>query len=303
MDSPLLLDMLVFVTVVDASSFTRAAELLGMSKSMVSKRITRLEKNLGVQLLYRSTRRLALTEIGETLYARCAQIKEDLEEAESIASLAHEEVQGTLRISGSAGFNALHLVPAVSAFMKLYPQINVEVHLGASNADIIEQGLDMAVRIGQLPDSNFIAKKLTERRMLVCAAPEYLEKHGAPQKPQDLTEHNCLIHHNMSNGDRWLFRDNDRDVYVPVQGNFTASSNQTLECAAVSGLGIAMVPGYMVTEDLRRGNLKVLLKEYCPKNIGIYALYPQVRHMPAKLRKFIDFLHERFQDEAYWALD
>lgn len=300
MESPLLQDMLLFLAVVDNKSFTGAADLFNISKSVVSKRISRLEKNLGVQLLFRSTRKLSLSEAGQELYERCSQIKAELDEIEQSITSTHVEPRGTLRVNCPTSFGYLHLVPAIADFMKAHPDIKVDLYLGALYEDLIDSGLDLAIRIGKLPDSSLMARQLTVRRMVVCASPEYLKTHNTPETPEDLYEHNCLTHHNSPTGNEWRFQKGGRELSIAIEGSFSASSSQTLESAAVSGLGVAMLPGYMLTSDMRQGKLVRLLEEYCPRNIGVYAVYPQTAHLPTKVRTFIDFIYERFQNEAYW---
>lgn len=300
MQSTLLSDMMLFLAVVEKKSFTAAAKQFNITKSVVSKRITRLEKTLGVQLLYRSTRKLSLSEVGETLYQRCLKIKEDLYEAEQVIKATHAEPQGRLRISAPNSFSRLHLIPAIADFMKLYPKVDIEIVYGTVYDDLIEYGIDCAIKIGELPDSSLIAKLLTVRKMRVCASPEYLEKYGTPQTPEDLAKHNCLTHKNSPTGNEWHFLKGRKDQQVQVSGNFSAGSSQILEKAAVDGIGIVMLPGYMMTKDIQSGNLIRLLEDYCQDQIGIYAVFNQSKHIAPKLRSFVDFLHERFSAEDYW---
>lgn len=299
-NSPLLMDMMLFVAVVENKSFSAAARQFGVTKSIVSKRITRLEKRLGIQLIFRSTRKLSLSEAGNELFERCLRIKADLEDAELALTVSRNKPHGTLRINCPVSFGYLHLVPAISDFNKIYPEVHVELFLGMLYDDLIESGLDMAIRIGELPDSNLSARKLTVRRMLVSASPEYLKKYGTPKEPEDLLKHNCLRHLHSPTGTEWRFVRDNHIVRIPIQGNFAATSSQTIESAAVAGMGIAMLPGYMTTSDIKKGNLVRLLVDYCPRNIGIHAVYPQTAHLAPKVRAFIDFCAERFGDESYW---
>lgn len=298
--SPLLIDMMLFVAVVENKSFSAAARQFGVTKSIVSKRISRLEKRLGIQLIFRSTRKLSLSEAGKELFERCTRIKADLEEAELALTASRTKPHGTLRINCPVSFGYLHLVPAIADFSKLYPEIEVQLYLGMLYDDLIESGLDMAIRIGDLPDSNLMARQLTVRRMLVSASPEYLKKYGTPKEPEDLLQHNCLQHLHSPTGTEWRFHRENEIVRIPVKGNFSATSSQTIESAAVAGMGVAMLPGYMTTNDIKKGNLVRLLVDYCPKNIGIYAVYPQTAHLSPKVRAFIDFCVNRFGDESYW---
>lgn len=300
-NSNLLSDILLFVKVVEKNSFTAAANELGISKSVVSKRITRLEKSLAAQLLKRSTRKLSLTETGQTFYDRCARIETDVEEAVLEVGYSHAEPRGTIRLTSPTSFGNLHLTAAIADYMVLHPEIKVELMLGGLFEDLFESSLDLAIRIGNLPDSNLIARKLTVRPMRVCAAPSYLQQHGIPKTPHDLLDHNCLMYYNAPTGADWVFATPHGEQRIKVSGNFLGSTGQSVEQAAVHGLGIAMLPGHMMTNAIKSGRLINLLAEYCPKNIGIYAVYPQTRHLAPKIRSFIDFLAERFEQESYWS--
>lgn len=300
MDKLLLDDLMLFLTVVDTKSFTAAAEQWNVTKSVVSKRISRLENQVGVQLLFRSTRKLSLSETGERLYEHCLRIKKELLEAENTLSQHQAEPQGVLRVNAPTSFADLHLVPAVAAFMRAYPEVEVELMLGTLYEDLIESGIDCAIRIGEQPDSNLRAKTLAKRRMRVCASPDYLAKRPAPQTPDELVEHNCLVHRHSPSASTWHFEYKGKEMKVQVDGNFCATSGRALESAAVNGLGIIMLPGYMLTQDIKDKKLVDVLEEYCPVNIGIYALYPNTAHLSPKVRVFIDFLADYFGNEAYW---
>jgi DNA-binding transcriptional LysR family regulator len=300
MKPQLLVDLILFIAIVEQKSFTSAATHFGMTKSVVSKHITRLEKNLGIQLLRRSTRKLSLTEAGQALYQRCAHIKTDLEEAEQAALNTHGIPTGTLRVNCTFSFGHLHLVPAIADFMARYPDIKVELFLGGHYDDLIENGLDLGIRTGKLADSNLIARRLTVRPMRVCASPDYLEKHGKPTTPADLYQHNCLLYLNSPTGDEWHFDTPEEEVRIKIKTNFSSNSSQSLEAAAVAGIGIVLLPGYMMSKHVKKGKLISLLDEYCPANIGIHAVYPATRHLATKVRVFVDFLAERFQSEEYW---
>jgi DNA-binding transcriptional LysR family regulator len=301
MKPQLLVDLILFIAIVEQKSFTSAANLFGMTKSVVSKHITRLEKSLGVQLLRRSTRKLSLTEAGQALYERCAHIKTDLEEAEQAALNTHGIPSGTLRVNTTFSFGHLHLVPAVAEFMARFPEIKVELYLGGHYDDLIANGLDLGIRIGQLPDSNLIARRLTIRQMRVCASPDYLKKNGSPEIPEDLYQHQCLLYLNSPTGNEWHFDTKSGKTRIKINSHFASNSSQSLEAAAVAGIGIVLLPGYMMTKHIKQGKLISLLDEYCPANIGIHAVYPATRHLATKVRVFVDFLAERFQSDNYWA--
>ena len=300
MKPQLLVDLILFITIVEQKSFTAAAKHFDITKSVVSKYITRLEKNMGVQLLRRSTRKLSLTEAGQALYDRCAHIKADLEEAEQAALNTHVKPRGSLRISSTMSFGNLHLVPAIAEFKRQHPEVKVELYLGEHYDDLIEHGLDLSIRIGKLPDSNLAARKLTVRRMRACASPDYLKRHGRPKTPHDLHKHNCLLYLNSPTGNEWHFESPKGKQVIKINGDFASNNSQNLEAAAVAGIGIVFLPGYMMTKHIKQGKLISLFDDYCRKNIEIHAVYPATRHLAAKVRVFIDFLVTRFQSEEYW---
>ncbi len=299
----LLNDMMIFVKVVDNSSFTAAADKLGISKSVVSKHIARLEKTLSAQLLQRSTRSLTLTEAGRSLYERCLSISRDVEEAELAVSYTQEKPRGTLRVTSAVSFGHQHLASAIADFLVLHPEMNVEMLLSNYYEDMIGHGLDLSIRVGELEDSSLIARRLAVLCMRVCASPTYLKKHGTPKHPQDLLEHNCLLYEGSPTGKEWHFEHNKETIRIPIKYNFASNSSQALEQAAAAGLGIAYLPGYMMTQDVKNGNLITLLEDYCPPNIPIHAVYPHTRHLAPKVRVFIDFLVERYQANTYWAFE
>jgi DNA-binding transcriptional LysR family regulator len=301
MTNLLLDDLMLFLTVVETKSFTAAADEWKVTKSVVSKRISRLEKQIGVQLLFRSTRKLSLSDTGERLYEHCQRIKHELEEAEMTLHQHKVTPHGVLRVNAPTSFSDLHLVGAVSAFMKKYPEVEVELLLGTLYEDLIESGIDCAFRIGEQPDSNLISKLIARRRMRVCASPEYLEKHSMPETPEDLRDHNCLLHRHSPTASTWVFNKKGKQSRIEVNGNFTASSSRSLEAAAVNGLGIVMLPGYVMTKDIQEKRLVSILEDYCPQNISIYVLYPNTSHLPPKVRAFIDFISQYFGDETYWS--
>lgn len=294
-------DLFTFVIVVDQRSFTKAAQELGITHSVVSKRINRLEKELGARLLQRSTRRLALTEVGQAFYQRGLQIKKDLDEAVLEISASHEKPHGTLRINAPMSFGQLHLIPAVADFIKLYPDIKIELLLGRQYANLLEEGLDLAIQISELPDSSLFAQRLALRSTLICASPQYLREHGTPSTPQELTQHNCLLYQQRESFSSWRFVDaQGKDLFIKVSGNLIVNSSQALTRAAIAGLGIARLPGYLVNQELIDGSLVAILNEHCPHDIGIYAIYPHHRYLATKVKLFVNFLMERFGKERYW---
>ena len=300
MDSHTLNDLMTFVSVVDEQSFTKAANRLHITHSVVSKRISRLESSLKARLLNRTTRRLMLTESGQALYERCAQIKQSIEEATLAIANTHDKPYGTLRVNAPMSFGQMHLTPVVCDFIKAYPDIRVDLVLGRQYANLLEHNLDLSIQISELPDSSFIAKRLALRSTHICASPEYFKDHPVPATPEALKEHNCLIYHSHKPHDEWRFIKGDDTQMVKVQGNLHINSSQAIQRAAINGQGIARLPGYLTERAIAQGELQGVLQEYCPHDIGIYAVYPHNRHLATKVRVFIDFLADRFAGEHHW---
>ena len=293
-------DLMNFVVVAEKKSFTLAAIKLHTNKSVVSKRMQRLESDLGVQLLHRSTRNLSLTEAGEKLYSHGLRIREEISQAKISINENADIPSGTVRVHSSLSFGHLHLVPAIADFLLEYPRINIEIMLGSQDENIVESSVDLAIRMGPLADSGLIAQKLTTRPMRVCASPDYLKQHGKPKTPQDLTQHNCLINNRTLSDAEWEFKTDEGKKLVRVNGNFASSSRQVLETAAVAGIGIVKLPGYMMTHHIKKKKLIPLLDEYSGNQIDIFAVYHQTEFLPLKVRVLVDFLKDRFRNESYW---
>jgi DNA-binding transcriptional LysR family regulator len=292
--------MAVFARVVEARSFSAAARALGLSKSAVSKEIARLEDHLGVRLLNRTTRRLALTEAGALFYERSARVVREAAEAERAVQDLGTEPRGLLRINAPMSFGHLHLAPAVADFLGRQPAVRIEMTLEDRVIDVVGEGFDIVIRIADLPPSSLVARRIAINRRIVCAAPAYLAAHGTPELPQDLTRHNCLNYAYLASGDVWRFRGTAGPVAVRVSGSFSANNGDVLRHAAVAGLGVILMPTFLIGPELQSGALVPILNDYRESDTGIYALYPPTRHVSPKVRAFIDFLVERFGPEPYW---
>jgi len=299
-EANLLNDMMLFAKVVECKSFSQAAKSLRISNSVVSKRITRLEQALGIRLLNRTTRKLSLTEAGTIFYERCSRISDDVDDAKLAVTYTHEAPQGWIRVNSPFSFGYSHMSHAIAEFMEKFPKIKVDLHLSTNPMDLIEEGFDLGIRIGELEDSSLIARRLAERRMRACASPDYLNKRGVPQTPEELSEHSCLLYESLTLGNEWLFKENGKDKKIKVNGNLMSNNGNALIEAAVAGAGIVFLPGFMVTPHLKDGSLVSILNEYCPYGIGIHAVYPHNRHLATKVRTLIDFLFERFSPDEYW---
>ncbi|MCW8826525.1 MAG: LysR family transcriptional regulator [Gammaproteobacteria bacterium] len=294
-------EMRTFVRVVEAGSLSAAADRLDIAKSAVSRRLAELESRLGVQLLNRTTRRLNLTDSGSIFYQRCLRILADLEESEQYVSSEHTNLRGTIRIAAPLTFGVHHLSPLLNDFLKEHPELSLDLDLNDRNINLMDEGVDLGIRIGKLQDSTMMARKLASARMLLCASPEYLQQHGEPQSPEDLKEHFGLSYSNISEGHLWQFTHEDGKSYsVHVPFRMRANNGEVLHKAALDGLGIVATVSFICYRELEQGRLKQILSDYKTEEVGIYAIYPSQRHLPGRVRLLIDYLAERFGDEPYW---
>jgi DNA-binding transcriptional LysR family regulator len=290
-----LASMQAFVQVVDSGSFAGAAKRLAASPAAVTHHVQALEDRLGVQLLNRTTRRLSLTEVGRTFYQHSAQILAQVEEAERSATLLQTTPRGLLRLNTSEGI-ARVVMPLIAEFTAAHPEMSFDVVLTDRMVDMVEGGFDLALRAGPLPDSSLISRKLALGKLILCAAPDYLARRGAPQRPEDLAGHNCLIYQML--GNEWRFNGRAGDVAVAVSGNLRSNSLEAVRRAALSGQGIGLLAAVVVAEDLQKGALVRLLPQYDANEVVIQAVYPASRHLSVKTRSFLDFLAQRMNDHA-----
>lgn len=291
-----LLQMQVLAEVVRAGSFVSAAEGLGMSKAAVSRHVGELESRLGVRLLQRTTRRLSLTEEGQVFQARCVEILASVGEAEDEISSQTGTVSGQLRISAPTTFGIRHLAPLWAAFRERHPKVTLDITLADRVVDLVEEGYDLAVRIGRLASSSLVSRKLAATRMVLCASPNYLASRGTPRHPHELAEHSVLAYSYWSDKDEWRFTGSAGPVAVHTQPRLTTNSGDTCRAAALMHQGVILQPSFLVDEDLAAGTLVELMPEFKSVELGIYAVYPTRKHVPAKVRALIDFLGERFGD-------
>lgn len=286
-------DMLLFTQVVDAGSFTAAAKELGMPKSTLSRRISKLESQLNCLLLQRTTRSLSLTEIGADFYRHSLRMVAEAKEAERVISLNREEPCGLLRVTAPPGFGNDLLGSLVADFLRQYPEVRLELDISNRFVDLVEEGFDLALRAGHLEDSSLIARRLGESRMVVCASPDYLQQHEPPQTPEQLHDHDCLVHPGTDGRITFQFSGPNRISRIELEGKLIANSMSTLQEAAIAGLGIALLPWRTCREHVERGELQMLLEEWQLPTGGIYAVYPSPRYLTPKVRSFIDFIAER----------
>ncbi|WP_366656785.1 LysR family transcriptional regulator [Fodinicurvata sp. EGI_FJ10296] len=295
-----LTSMEVFVRVVDCGSFAGAAAAMKLSRGMVSKHVLALEERLSVRLLNRTTRTLNLTEAGAGYYERCRQIVQDAEEADRATSQLQSEPRGDLRINAPMTFGSMHLAPALPDLLGRYPDMSVDLVLNDRVIDLVDEGFDVAIRIARMPDSSLIARKLAPCRLVLCAAPGYLEKFGTPQIPQDLVNHRCLLYSISSSPREWHLSGPEGPVTVKVNGPLRANNGEALMDAALTGLGILMLPTFIAGAHLASGALVPIMTNYAPRPLTINAVYPHNRHLSAKVRAFVDFMVERFGTTPAW---
>jgi DNA-binding transcriptional LysR family regulator len=293
--------MVIFARVVETRSFSEAARRMNLSKSLVSKRITQLERSVGARLLNRTTRAMSLTEAGAVFYEHCARIVEELEAAKSAVSHLHAEPRGLLRVSASVAFGTMHIAPALADFLPAHPDLQIDMEIKDRFVDLADERFDVAIRIAREPSQNLVARRLATVKRKVCATPGYFERHGVPETPQDLEGHNCLTYTSFDPEGPWRFKGPDgRMISVTASGNLRLNDDVALSEAVLKGLGIALLPTFIVGRDLQAGRLRSVLPDYVPAERHIFAVYLPTRHVSAKVRAFIDFLVERFGPEPYW---
>lgn len=288
-----------FIAVADARSFTQAARRLEVSSAQVSKLVARLENRLGARLLNRTTRDVSLTDTGRAFLDRARQVLEDFNSLESSVS-EQGGPRGLLRISAPVSFGAAELVPALLEFAAAYPEVSLDVISTDRMVNLVEEGFDVAVRIGQLSDSSLVARKLAAVRMVTCAAPDYLARAGAPLALGDLTGLEAVIDTNLADPTLWRFGVEGQPADVRVRGRLRFSGARACVAAAVAGFGVTRVPAFAAAEDLRAGRLKALLCDFEPEQIHVHAVYPHARHLAPKVRAFVDFLARRYAGEPEW---
>lgn len=294
------LGMAYFARVVEARSFSDAARSLKVSKSAVSARVARLEQRLGLQLLHRTTRRLALTADGVRVYERCARVVAEADEAAEIAAGASASPRGTLRVHAPAGFAQAYLTRLLADFMQQHPAVRLELRLGDQVPDLTVDQIDVAIVIaGRLPDSGLTTRKLGDVRMIACAAPPYLRRKGIPFRPQDLVLHDCMSHAVRQSSDEDCFQTDEGTVSMTSLSRLVTDDARFLRTAALEGLGVVMLPELLVAEDLGAGRLRRVLDDFATKSLTVHALHPHGRHAPASVRAFLAHLATVFREPSW----
>lgn len=296
----LITSMRAFAQVAEQRSFTAAAERLGISRGMATRYVAQLEDHLGARLLHRTTRRVSLTEAGAAYFERCAQLLLDLEEAEAAASSHVAEARGTLRVTCALAFGVRYVAPLLGGYMEANPRVTVDLSFNDRTVDLVEEGYDLAIRIGTLASSSLAARRLGGARLLVCASPAYWRVHGIPREPEDLAQHRALHYTYSSTSEEWRFVDPAGGARsVRIRHRLRANNGEALLRAAVAGIGVVQLPSFLVHDAVARGELAVALEEFCSPALGIHAVYPARRLLAAKVRNFVDYLAAAFEDEPW----
>lgn len=286
--------MRAFITVVNEGTFVAAAERLNQSPQLISKYINQLEQHLGTRLLNRTTRRVNLTEAGQRYHQRAEQLLDELDDLENQVGDLQGQVQGLLRISAPVSFATRHLAPLLCDFQQTHSAVSLDVQLNDRKVDILEEGFDIALRIGKLKSSSLVARHLAPIRLVFCAAPAYLQRHGTPQTPEDLQQHRYLRYTYMDSGDGWL-KTNPRQP-----GSLICNNGDVLMAAALQGAGIMLQPTFIIGEAIKAGQLQVILQDHEPEPLGLYAVYAHRQLLASKVRSFIDFADGYFGNPPYW---
>ena len=290
-----------FVAVVEKGSMARAALEQGVTPVMLGRRIDALEKRLGVKLLHRTTRHLALTEEGTVFLDHCRKLLDELDHAEKIISEGRHKATGHLVVSAPAAYGRKHVAPHAPRFLAANPDVRISFNLTDRVVDLVREGYELSIRIGGAIDPNFVAVKLAGNRRVVCGTPAYFERHGIPRRLEDLEQHNCLAF-NLQGGQQrgWYFRQNGRPVTVKVNGNLDCNDGELLHRWGCESLGLAWRSTWEIQAELASGALITVLDEYALDNYDIMAVYPRQRHLPAKIRFFIDMLKQTYAEPGYW---
>lgn len=292
-------DFEIFARVIATGSMSAAARELGVTPALISKRMQKLEDRLGVRLLQRTTRQVALTEVGQGFYERVLTILSSVEDAESYVSRRSESVRGSLKVTAPTTFGRMHVAPYLARLMRQNPDITITLDLSDSFVDLVAEGFDVAIRIAELKDSSHVAKKLAANTRVLCATPKYLETNGTPQSIADLASHQCL---SPASQDQWNLVSADGPVHIRPEAALRTNSNEVVREAVLAGLGIAFRSTWDVGPELAKGSLKLVLPHYRgTSNVGVYAIYPSRQYLPTKVRVFLDFLTSLYGGSTpYW---
>ena len=293
--------MRAFVTVVEGGGFSEAARRMGVSKALISKQVGQLEENLDLRLLHRTTRKVTPTSSGQAYFDQCRPLLAEFDELDSAMRLSSTSPAGELHVAAPVTFAEMHLMPVVSRYSSRYPDVNVKLDLTDRFVDLVEERIDVAIRIGELSDSSLVARKLGEASMQVCASVEYLAEHGEPVEPGQLTEHSCVLDSNYPGGNHWQLGSKNKPVNIEVKPRLIVNSARAGRELVRAGHGIAFLPSFAIADDINKGQIKRLLPDYASEPFGIYAVYQHRKHLSAKTRLFIEAMNEYLKLNAHHA--
>ena len=293
----------IFARVAEAKSFSGAARRLGISKSLVSKEVSKLEKALGARLLHRTTRQLSLTEFGAAFYEHCARVVQEAEEAELLVERLHSSPRGVLKCTAPVAFATLHIARAIPEFRAQYPEVQIDLTVGDRSFELAEEGYDLAIRIARDLPPNLVARPITPINRVICGTPQYFASHGVPSTPRELTDHDCIVYTHANPDSIWHLSAKGAGIAVPVRGSLKVNDDEVAWQAVRAGLGLSLLPTFIVGDDLQSGRLQAVLTEYLPSERNLYALYLPNRHLSTKVRVFIDFMLSKIASPPYWDRD
>jgi DNA-binding transcriptional LysR family regulator len=291
--------MAAFVRCVERGSFSAVAREMNMTQPTVSKLIAALERRLAGELFARSTRRLALTAEGQQFYEQCRAIVDAVASAEASFKTGREEIAGVLHVATSVGFGRTQVMSRMHAFMRRYPLLRVDLQLNDRFVDLVEEGIDVAFRIGELKESGLIARRIGTTFRVTAGAPAYFKLHGIPRTPEELAAHNCILYTGLAVANDWPYSRDGRDRSVRVSGNFQSNSSEAIRAAVLSGIGIALSPVWLFGDDIRAKRLKIVLADYQPKPMPVHAVSPSNRRYSAKVKAFVDFFKAEFDVDPF----
>lgn len=294
-------NMNTFVRVVETGSISAAADRMDVAKSVVSRRLKELETHLGVELFHRTTRQMNLTDSGRGFYQQAVRILADVLEAELATSQSHGALKGALKVAVPLSFGLMHLGSAINEFLQQHPDIEFDLDFNDRQVDLLAEGFDLAIRIASLTDSSLIARRLAPIQTILCASPDYLERNGIPHELEALRQHRCLAYNLTNPIEQWQVYDaGGQLIKISTRPYLKAGNGEFLRDAAIAGLGIVLIPTFIVYKEIERGALVPLLTDYhCPP-LSAYAIYPQTRHLSQRVRAFVDFMVKRFEGLPYW---
>ena len=293
--------MRAFVTVVEGGGFSEAARRMGVSKALISKQVGQLEENLDLRLLHRTTRKVTPTSSGQAYFDQCRPLLAEFDELDSAMRLSSTSPAGELHVAAPVTFAEMHLMPVVSWYSSSYPDVTVKLDLTDRFIDLVEERIDVAIRIGELSDSSLVARKLGEVSMQLCASAEYLAEHGEPVEPGQLAGHSCVLDSNYPGGYHWQLGRKNTPVSIEVNPRLIVNSARAGRELVRAGHGIAFLPSFAIADDINKGQIKRLLPDYASEPIGIYAVYQHRKHLSAKIRLFIEAMNEYFKLNVYHA--